>query len=178
MMNMGFLNKGPWFWIAGAASIGIHIVLVSIFCVLGGGDKKPLPSEEKKKPVVVEKNDPPSAKPIPADESQSSSFSGKEIREVVKSTSKPKAVAKPVLPKTKTVAKPISKAEDDVSLDVITDSSSKETADYVVKPGDSLYKIARDFSCTVAELAKLNNTDIKKLSNLKKGQKIRVPKTE
>ncbi|MGN0852004.1 MAG: LysM peptidoglycan-binding domain-containing protein, partial [Kiritimatiellia bacterium] len=56
------------------------------------------------------------------------------------------------------------------------DAGAAETVAYVVKSGDTLFGLAREFSCTASELARLNNTDVRKLSNLKRGQTIRVPK--
>lgn len=47
---------------------------------------------------------------------------------------------------------------------------------YVVAKGDMLFRIAQDHGCTLQELAKLNGTTVKKLSNLRVGQKIKVPK--
>lgn len=185
-MKIGLLNKGPEFWIAGAASLAIHLVVISIFCFTGGGDKKDSPSEPRKRPAVVEETTPPApVNPVQAEEPPPISSSPKET---VASTSRPKAKtpAKTSPKKAKPAEKPaVAKTDDDVSLDAVTQplktetktEEKTETASYVVKAGDSLYRIAREYSCTVSELAKLNNTDIKKLSNLRKGQTIRVPKT-
>jgi LysM repeat protein len=45
---------------------------------------------------------------------------------------------------------------------------------YVVKPGDNLSKIAKLDGSTLAELAELNGTDVKTLSKLQVGQRIKV----
>lgn len=45
---------------------------------------------------------------------------------------------------------------------------------YVVKAGDNLSKIAKLDGSTLAELAELNETDVKTLSRLQVGQKIKV----
>lgn len=45
---------------------------------------------------------------------------------------------------------------------------------YVVKSGDNLSKIAKIDGSTLAELAKLNETDVKTLSRLQPGQRIKV----
>ena len=49
-----------------------------------------------------------------------------------------------------------------------------QVKEYVVKKGDNLTLIARRSGCSLEELAKLNNTTVKKLSNLWVGQKIKV----
>ena len=45
---------------------------------------------------------------------------------------------------------------------------------YVVKAGDNLSKIAKLDGSTLAELAELNDTDVKTLSRLQVGQKIKL----
>ena len=45
---------------------------------------------------------------------------------------------------------------------------------YIVKSGDNLSKIAKLDGSTLAELAELNGTDVKTLSRLQPGQKIKV----
>lgn len=49
------------------------------------------------------------------------------------------------------------------------------TADYQVKSGDNLSRIAKTYGTTIAALADLNGTTVAKLANLKIGQVIRVP---
>jgi len=45
---------------------------------------------------------------------------------------------------------------------------------YVVRPGDNLTRIAEKDKSTFEELAKLNDTTVKKLSRLRVGQKIKL----
>lgn len=47
---------------------------------------------------------------------------------------------------------------------------------HVVKKGETLSSIAKACGCTLAELAKLNGASLKKLSNLRVGQKLKVPR--
>ena len=53
--------------------------------------------------------------------------------------------------------------------------ASGETEIYVVKSGDTLTAIANRTGTTLADLAKLNKSTVKKLAKLWVGQKIRVP---
>lgn len=57
-----------------------------------------------------------------------------------------------------------------------TDNSSDKSdfKIYVVRPGDNLTRIAEKDKSTFEELAKLNDTTVKKLSRLRVGQKIKL----
>ena len=50
-----------------------------------------------------------------------------------------------------------------------------KTVPYVVKRGDTLTAIARECGMTIPELAKLNGKSVKKLSDLKVGQRLKIP---
>jgi LysM repeat protein len=50
-----------------------------------------------------------------------------------------------------------------------------KTRVYTVKRGDTLTAIARDCGLTIPELAELNGKSVKKLSNLKIGQRLKLP---
>lgn len=52
----------------------------------------------------------------------------------------------------------------------------KDVQVYVVKSGDTLTALARGCGLTISELAALNGTSVKKLSNLKVGQKLKIVK--
>lgn len=183
-MKIGLLNKGPDFWLAGVCSVIFHIVVISLFILISGGDGKSSSSAAKKAPAAVEEKPAPSLDPEnppgPAVKDETPAPMPEKRPSAKSSPSKANPAVRPAT------------GPDEVSLDTVTDTASKtlapvkpavkatpvETGSYIVKPGDNLYKIARDHGCTVAELAKLNNTDIKKLSNLRKGQTIRVPKAD
>lgn len=55
-----------------------------------------------------------------------------------------------------------------------TQSEAPDYKTYTVKSGDNLSKIAKLDGSTLAELAELNGTDVKTLSRLQPGQKIKV----
>lgn len=52
----------------------------------------------------------------------------------------------------------------------------KEWVTYVVKKGDMLERLARKAGCSLSEAARYNKTTVKKLSALKVGQRIKLPK--
>ena len=89
-------------------------------------------------------------------------------------------VAKPVEPKP--VVKPAEQkpAEPKESVKPVAEDDSGNKAKpsletHVVKKGETLSSIAKACGCTIAELAKLNGASLKKLSNLRVGQRIKVP---
>ena len=94
-------------------------------------------------------------------------------------------VAKPVEPKPvepKPVVKPAEQkpAEPKESVKPVAEDDSGNKAKpspetHVVKKGETLSSIAKACGCTIAELAKLNGGSLKKLSNLRVGQRIKVP---
>lgn len=47
--------------------------------------------------------------------------------------------------------------------------------EYEVRPGDTLSAIARRVGCTVAKLAEVNKSSVKKLSRLRVGQRLILP---
>ena len=69
-----------------------------------------------------------------------------------------------VTPPATTVVAPLAQAQ--------SETPSYKT--YTVKSGDNLSKIAKLDGSTLAELAELNGTDVKTLSRLQPGQKIKV----
>ena len=52
----------------------------------------------------------------------------------------------------------------------------KEWVTYVVKKGDMLERLVKKAGCSLSEAARYNKTTVKKLSALKVGQRIKLPK--
>lgn len=74
-------------------------------------------------------------------------------------------------------------AYDDVELDIIDDVTEEEGEEaqdysvviYVVKPGDSLWNIAKQFKSTVDDIARVNG--IEDTNRIRAGEKLYIPKT-
>ena len=153
-------EKGMQWMIAAGASLALHTVVLALF-VLSSADgvAERTVSSDSEKAVEADASQPPSEPSVEASAASSAEKtpsvekpSPAEVREP-----KPKRVGQ-----TKDVPKEEPKPSD---LEI-----------YVVAKGDMLFRIAQDHGCTLQELARLNGTTVKKLSNLRVGQKIKVPK--
>ena len=61
--------------------------------------------------------------------------------------------------------KPIS----DIEIEIVTGGTQ---IPYIVRPGDTLTKLAEKYHCSVEQLCRWNNIDIKKADELLVGQKL------
>lgn len=154
-------DKGTQWLIAVAISVGLHVLILIAFAMTGGDSLSALQkgaeaveepasqasrTESEEKKPEPEKKPAPEAKPAPAVQ--------------------PAAPAKPVpaaRPAPKAAPEPMQKPE-------------PEEEAYVVKKGDSLSSIAKECGSSLSELLKLNGSTLKKMSNLRVGQRIKVPR--
>ena len=149
--------------IAGAISVALHAGVLALFGLSAAASSprsanEPLPGETAEKVEKVEK----------VEKDEGVERTEKVEKKTVKAEAKPKvekkAETKPKVEEKAQVREP----EKD------TPKAAVET--YVVKKGDMLTHIAQDCNTTIQELAKLNGTTVKKLANLKVGQKIKIPR--
>lgn len=184
-MNMGPTNgQGMQWMVAGAISLGLHAVVLCLFALSGMSDAKPpscVPGPDET-PSVTE------TRPEPAEEPAAPVPKAEQTVEPRPAVEKP-AVEKPVVEKKVEPATPVKRTPPPKALPAEKPGKDSKPANppgkvsaggtyesYVVKKGDSLTQVAKRYDCTPAGLAKLNGVSLKKLANLKIGQKIKVPK--
>lgn len=174
MNGMGAASR----WVLGfGVSIALHAVVLRLMFSLGRE-----PAEEASGPEEM----PGEAKPVAVSQSAPTPEPIKETPPVLNETKPvppPVAAPKPVVVETPVRAeKPTPpKQKEPPAAKAEKEQPAKSAAGdvYVVRRGDTLTKIADAAGVTQAELAKINGTSVKKLSNLKVGQKIRLrPKNE
>ena len=178
MMNgSGTYDRAGQWIIAGGISIGLHVFgLILIACCHSGRMPAALPDSdvaevrsdapEPKAETVPEtkppevKSEPRAPEPLP--------------KPVVKPEPKPEPVVRPEpKPVVKTEPKPEARPEN-----VPPPRPVAKAGAYVVKKGDTGASIAKQHGCTLAELAKMNGMTLKKLSGLRVGQRLKVPKAD
>ena len=171
-MNMNLTGEAGLRWVsAGAMSLVLHVVVLALFAWSSGDNaadavRRPeptsAPTAAAPQPEPQESSSEPKEEPLaPKAEPQpvvSPSKPASKVRESVKDRETPKP-------------KPTARVREEAEPN---ETSAFET--YVVKKGDSLTHIAQGCGCTIQELAKLNGSTLKKLSNLWVGQKIKIPK--
>ena len=145
-------DKGMQWVIAGGLSVGLHVIVLVLFTCGGlfgsSGSKEGEESAEKVEQVAEKAAEP---------------------EERMEPEVKDEPAAKP---KARRTAKVRGEARGDDGAEGV---GEPKTQTYVVKKGDHLSVLAQKFDCTMSDLAKLNGTTKEKLSNLKVGQKIKVP---
>ena len=166
-MQMSFSTFG---W---SVSLATHAVLVMFLFVIArpagpdSGPEEPAPDAEEARTGNLVPGDEPRAEsryaPLPDSERPFP-----EMRETGEPPPPP-----PVRTKAP-AAKPVSAKPAAASVEAAPRASG-ETEIYVVKSGDTLTAIANRTGTTLADLAKLNKSTVKKLAKLWVGQKIRVP---
>jgi len=154
--------------IAGACSVGVHIVAYVVLLFIGSGSAKPVDHAVAKAPVI---NPAPTAAnagapAAPGAETETPPTNLDTVPEVGRNPGRTSPAANANRGPT---AHPAG-AEAPRS----TGETPIKTKSYTVKRGDSLIRLARKCGSTPAELAKLNGTDEKKLSALQPGQVIKL----
>ena len=160
-MNGGFNGNVNWLMAAGI-SFAFHAVLVVVLLSCNSAQEKkpsaPLPEQK----VVETTGERPKA----------DSSARKEWTE----TTPPEKTPVPQIPQQTTperVSEKVPVKTPEKIPDKVPEQAAEEE-DYVVQPGDTLSKIAKRYSCTLGDLAKLNGKSVKALSALHPGQKILV----
>lgn len=144
--------------VAGAISVALHVGVLALFGLSAAASSprsanEPLPDETPEKVESVEK-----------DEKVETGEGVERAESVAKAEQKVGPETKPKVEEKAQVREPEKDAP----------SAAVET--YVVRKGDILTHIAQDCNTTIQELAKLNGTTVRKLANLRVGQKIKIPR--
>ena len=163
-------DRGTQWLIAIGISLALHaggLLLLATWHAADAASARPSNDEQTEQASVSEAKPeekepvPEVAKPVERKPVAEPSAAKPSVKPV-----EPKPVVKPAEPKES--VKPVA-GEDSGNKA----NSSVET--HVVKKGETLSSIAKACGCTIAELAKLNGASLKKLSNLRVGQRIKVP---
>ena len=178
MKTMNPKNVYGWV-VAGACSLGLHLVVVLCFTLFGNGAPKPVdpavaqstvepaaPAENPNAPAVDEPVTPPVELDPAAPPSRVAPRSGNRAPGT--------AAANPRASSRSAARPPAARPADSASAG----DAPIKTKSYTVKPGDNLTHLARRCGSTPDELAKLNGVDVKKMADLKVGQTIKIKDNE
>ena len=154
-------------------SLAIHAVVVGVLFSAGVSKDDSLQASPKNPPsqAVAEKVSPDKVQetPPPDLEKKDEPQAEKKRETPEKEAPRKKPVEIRIEPEAPAAPKNKESAEKSV------EDKPVKTVPYVVKRGDTLTAIARDCGLTVPELAKLNGKSVKKLSDLKVGQRLKIP---
>lgn len=173
-------DRGTQWLIAIGISLALHaggMLLLATLHVADAASNRPSNDEERTEQAAVSETKPEekeSAPEVAKPVEREPVAEPPEQKPFVKLV-EPKPVVKPV--ESKPVVKPVEPKES-VKPAAVEDSGNKANSSvetHVVKKGETLSSIAKACGCTIAELAKLNGASLKKLSNLRVGQRIKVP---
>lgn len=179
MESSGEYNRAAGLATAVVVSLVVHVVIVGVLAGFGRSSSRPAePSPALEQiPAVM----PPSAPLAPPEDSTTpvkatSVRPGAPAHSVVPMQTKPlPQTPKEVVPSVSATPKAVTEAGPTSAEANLREAEAlSQVKEYVVKKGDNLTLIARRSGCSLEELAKLNNTTVKKLSNLWVGQKIKV----
>lgn len=182
---MSFSEQRARTWtLAGVLSLAFHVVLLAVWSGLHS--------------LTSDSPEPAAAAPVPAVSQEIGPATPTPAAPPVRNAPSPEPSAPPVPPISRPApvsatpswvdrapleepARASARANPPVSAQPVrpAQEASRPASDaapkyYVVKRGDNLTRIAARDGSTIAELAKLNGTTVKKLSNLWVGQKIRL----
>lgn len=172
--------KDMYGWVvAGACSLGFHLVVVLCFVLSSNGAPKPVDpavaqatvesaasAENPNAPAVDEPVTPPVELDPAAPPSRVAPRSGNRAPGT--------AAANPRASSRSAARPPAARPADSASAG----DAPIKTKSYTVKPGDNLTHLARRCGSTPDELAKLNGVDVKKMADLKVGQTIKIKDNE
>ena len=159
-MDMDMKGEARLRWVsAGAISLVLHIVVLALFAWSSGDGAADAVRRPEPGPVPAKAAD---VSPEPQVEAEPAIAAASPEPTKAREAPQPRELAK---------AKPETKP-----CDAVEPGESQAVEIYVVKKGDILTHIAQNCGSTIQELAKLNGTSLKKLSSLKVGQKIKIPK--
>ena len=174
------MGKGYFSPLAFAISIAGHVVLLAV--MFSFGSSKPA-VEEAQKPAEAESAESgeerqaerePAGRATAVDEESPKPIVDERPKPVVENRNVPEKnpIPAPVVARDK--KKPAERADEPKE----PEAPRRSVIAYTVKKGDSLTALAKRSSCTMTELAKLNGKSVKALSNLRIGQKIKLPKAD
>ena len=143
------------FWMWGIfVSVIVHAVVLLVLSVSSGREAAvSVPTASPEEPAQAQTTDEPAAAepcPVPRPESRP----------------EPRPEPRPV---TLPAARP-------TPADEPAPTPETEWVTYVVKKGDMLERLVKKAGCSLTEAARYNKTTVKKLSALKVGQRIKLPK--
>lgn len=182
MMNgSGTYDRAGQWIIAGGISIGLHVFgLILIACCHSGR----MPAALTDPDVAEVRSDAPEpkAETVPETKPPEVKSEPRAPEPLPKPVVKPEPKPEPVVrPEPKSEPKPVVKPEPKPEArpeDVPPPRPIAKAGAYVVKKGDTGASIAKQHGCTLAELAKMNGMTLKKLSGLRVGQRLKVPKAD
>ena len=156
-------------------SLAIHAIVVGVLFSVGVSKDDSLQESAKNPPAqaVAEKVSPEKVQETPPpvlekkDEQPQKEVAQKKPVEIRIEPASPAAPKKPTAQK--------DSPQDKEAAEMPVEDKPVKTVPYVVKRGDTLTAIARDCGMTIPELAKLNGKTVKKLSDLKVGQRLKIP---
>ena len=164
-------DRGTQWLIAIGISLALHaggLLLLATLHVADAASDRPSNDDEQAEQSAVSETKPEEKEPAPE-------VAKPVERKPVAEPPEQKPSAKPAEPKT--VVKPAEPKESvkPVAGEDFGNKANSSVETHVVKKGETLSSIAKACGCTIAELAKLNGASLKKLSNLRVGQRIKVP---
>jgi len=123
----------------------------------------------------------PSSESVPAPSSEAASSTVPESVPAVPASAGHPPVSNETRPASTPVARPPARpvtlpAANATPVQEPAPTPEAEWVTYTVKKGDWLERLCKKAGCSVSEAARYNKTTYKKLSNLKVGQKIKLPK--
>ena len=162
-------SGGRWLF-AFVASVAVHAVVLGLLMAPGCGGGGDSPSEPVDAPEAAERSE---DAPTQAEEQRSydpaavlSPDSTPAARPSAPSAARPPAQTSP-RPAQQTASRPASRPAPAASSEAVP-------AVYVVKQGDNLTKIARQFGTTAEAIAKANGKSVSAMNKLWVGQKIKL----
>ena len=160
-------------------SLAIHVVVVGGLFSFGKAGKETAPEEIRAETPpsgtvtpAPESDIPPPPQPVKPPVKEAASEPRPEKAEIAPDKSGPAEI------RIEPVGGSVPADKPDVAeekKDAVKNKDAVKTVVYTVKRGDTLTAIARDCGLTGPELAELNGKSVKKLSNLKIGQRLKLP---
>lgn len=172
MSDTEYNRAGQWTF-AMIISVVLHVVGLGALMIFSGSGKQEVKPVEPK--TEARSNEEIVERPKPETKPETKSEAKPEAKPESKPEKKPS-----VKPEKKSEIKPETKPEkkveksDEHPAQEVKPSPAAPT-DYVVVSGDNLTVIARRFGVTPAEIAEANGKNLKQMSRLLVGQRIRIP---
>ena len=162
-------SGGRWLF-AFVASVAVHAVVLGLLLAPGCGGGGSSPSDTDDVPETVEKID-----DAPTVTEEQRSYDPAAVLSP-DSMSEPRSAARPSTPSAARPSNPPAArpASQPTARPTAAPSTDAVPAVYVVKQGDNLTKIARQFGTTAEAIAKANGKSVNAMNKLWVGQKIKL----